>query len=214
MNSTEIITFLREHVELFKDFPQNLLEKLVAEVRVTTFEPNEAIIEFGSEGRYLGVIVEGEAEVSVTDDGGDKHILEIIKPGDIFEEISLMTGDRSMADVIGLTRCKVLLWPQNSISSILTTYPPAVTYLSKAIVKRLKSSTYSGKDQEIALSALKRSDDPYGFKLKTDKPLKILVVNCGSSSLKYNLFDTEDEKRNAQGKIERIGEAGTRHTYN
>jgi acetate kinase len=85
--------------------------------------------------------------------------------------------------------------------------------LSKTIVNRLKSSTYSGKDQEIAISALKRSDDPYGFKLKTDEPLKILVVNCGSSSLKYNLFDTEDEKRNAHGKIERIGEQGTRHTY-
>lgn len=213
MDSTETIKFLKEHVELFRDFPQNLLEKLVSEVRVTTFEPNEAIIEFGSEGRYLGVLIEGEAEASVTDDGGDKHILDVIKPGDIFGEISLMTGDRSMADVIGLTRCKVLLWLQSFISSILTTYPPAVTYLSKTIVNRLKSSTYSGKDQEIAISALKRSDDPYGFKLKTDEPLKILVVNCGSSSLKYNLFDTEDEKRNARGKIERIGEAGTRHTY-
>ncbi|MGD2085374.1 MAG: acetate/propionate family kinase [Candidatus Aminicenantes bacterium] len=213
MDSTEIMQFLREQVELFRDFPQNLLEKLVAEVRVTTFEPNEAIIEFGSEGRYLGVMIEGEAEASVTDDGGDKHILDVLKPGDIFGEISLMTGDRSMADVIGLTRCKVLLWLQRFISSILTTYPPAVAYLSKTIVNRLKSSTYSGKDQEIAISALKRSDDPYGFKLKTDKPLKILVVNCGSSSLKYNLFDTEDEKKNARGKIERIGEAGTRHTY-
>ncbi len=213
MNSTEIIQFLREHVELFRNFPQNLLEKLAAEARVTTFEPNEAIIEFGSEGRFLGVMIEGEAEVSVTDDGGDKHILYVIKPGDIFGEISLMTGDRSMADLIGLTRCKVLLWLQSFISTILTTYPPAVTYLSKTIVNRLKSSTYAGKDHEIALSALKRSDDPYGFKLKTDEPLKILVVNCGSSSLKYNLFDTEDEKRNSQGEIERIGEAGTLHTY-
>ena len=213
MDSSEIIQFLREQVELFRDFPQNLLEKLAADGRVTTFEPNEAIIEFGSEGRFLGVMIEGEAEVSVTDDGGDKHILEVIKPGDIFGEISLMTGDRSMADVIGLTRCKVLLWLQSFISTILTAYPPAVTYLSKTIVNRLKSSTYAGKDHEIALSALKRSDDPYGFKLKTDQPLKILVVNCGSSSLKYNLFDTGDEKRNAQGEIERIGEEGTCHTY-
>ncbi|MFC2146180.1 acetate/propionate family kinase [Acidobacteriota bacterium] len=213
MDSSDIIKFLREQVELFRDFPQKLLEKLVAEVRVTTFEPNEAIIEFGSEGRWLGVMIEGEAEASVTDDGGDKHILDVIKPGDIFGEISLMTGDRSMADVIGLTRCKVLLWLHSFISSILTTHPASVTYLSKTIVNRLKSSTYSGKDQEIAISALNRSDDPYGFKLKTDEPLKILVVNCGSSSLKYNLFDTEDEKRNARGKIERIGEQGTRHTY-
>jgi acetate kinase len=35
----------------------------------------------------------------------------------------------------------------------------------------------------------------------------VLVVNCGSSSLKYQLFDTETEHDIARGLIERIGEA-------
>ncbi len=36
--------------------------------------------------------------------------------------------------------------------------------------------------------------------------MKILVVNCGSSSLKYQLIDMEDEKLLAKGNFERIGE--------
>lgn len=36
--------------------------------------------------------------------------------------------------------------------------------------------------------------------------MKILVVNCGSSSLKYRLFDMESETALAKGKVERIGE--------
>lgn len=36
--------------------------------------------------------------------------------------------------------------------------------------------------------------------------MKILVVNCGSSSLKYQLIDMEDEKVLAKGNFERIGE--------
>ncbi len=36
--------------------------------------------------------------------------------------------------------------------------------------------------------------------------MKILVVNCGSSSLKYQLFDMKDEKVVAKGQIERIGD--------
>ena len=38
--------------------------------------------------------------------------------------------------------------------------------------------------------------------------MKILVLNCGSSSLKYQLIDMETEKVMASGKYERIGEKG------
>ena len=36
--------------------------------------------------------------------------------------------------------------------------------------------------------------------------MKILVINCGSSSIKYRLFDMRDESELARGVIERIGE--------
>ena len=36
--------------------------------------------------------------------------------------------------------------------------------------------------------------------------MKILVVNCGSSSLKYQLINMEDESVLAKGNYERIGE--------
>ncbi len=36
--------------------------------------------------------------------------------------------------------------------------------------------------------------------------MKVLVVNCGSSSLKYQLIDMQDEKLLAKGNFERIGE--------
>lgn len=41
----------------------------------------------------------------------------------------------------------------------------------------------------------------------------ILVLNCGSSSLKYRLFDAATEQCLADGKIERIGEAESRHRH-
>jgi acetate kinase len=40
--------------------------------------------------------------------------------------------------------------------------------------------------------------------------MKILVVNCGSSSLKYQLINMEDEKVMAKGLAERIGISGSR----
>jgi acetate kinase len=37
--------------------------------------------------------------------------------------------------------------------------------------------------------------------------MKILVINCGSSSIKYRLFDMQDEAELARGSISRMGEA-------
>ncbi|WP_084664619.1 acetate/propionate family kinase [Thermanaeromonas toyohensis] len=43
--------------------------------------------------------------------------------------------------------------------------------------------------------------------------MKILVLNCGSSSVKYQLFDMAEEKSLAKGLVERIGLPGSRLTH-
>ena len=43
--------------------------------------------------------------------------------------------------------------------------------------------------------------------------MKILVINCGSSSIKYRLFDMRTETELAQGLIERIGEEAARVSH-
>ena len=37
--------------------------------------------------------------------------------------------------------------------------------------------------------------------------MKVLVVNCGSSSLKYQLFDMDRQACMARGNVERVGTA-------
>ncbi len=38
--------------------------------------------------------------------------------------------------------------------------------------------------------------------------MKVLVLNCGSSSIKYQFIDTETETALAKGMVERIGMTG------
>jgi acetate kinase len=54
------------------------------------------------------------------------------------------------------------------------------------------------------------ASDPYNLELKGERPEKILVINCGSSSLKYSFFNTANEAHQAHGQVERIGIPGTR----
>ena len=50
-------------------------------------------------------------------------------------------------------------------------------------------------------------------KSSSAKIQKVLVVNCGSSSLKFQLFDMNGEKMLCKGLVERIGIAGSRLVY-
>lgn len=43
--------------------------------------------------------------------------------------------------------------------------------------------------------------------------MKVLVVNCGSSSIKYQLFEMNDESVVAKGLVERIGLDGAVLTH-
>ena len=43
--------------------------------------------------------------------------------------------------------------------------------------------------------------------------MNILVINCGSSSLKFQLIDAENEKLIAKGLCERIGIDGSQLVY-
>jgi len=213
MNPTDLLDFLLTKVQLFKGFPKDKLEQLIAGSRVGSFEPNESVIRFGEENQNFFIMLEGVAEAAVTSDSGEKIQLSVLSSGDCFGEISLMTGDRSIADIIGVTHCQALFIPDDIFTSIITSHAPALRYLSRSIT--VKTTNWASKipGNNLARCAEQNSIDPYGFKLQSDKPMKILVLNCGSSSLKYSLFDTAGDTVSAKGLIENIGLPNGKHKF-
>ncbi len=190
---------------LFKNFSSKELEGLIKKSHVKTFAPREVIIQFGHPGRFLGIMLEGEAEAVVTGKTGERIRLGGLKKGNFLGEMSLLTGEPTSADVIALTKCELFLIPQAAFSSILAINPNAVQVLAKTITERLKSRQQNEDEQSRIRDAWQRAPDPYGLRLITASPQKILVINCGSSSLKFSYFDTSDESQNVNGIVERIG---------
>jgi len=212
MESSEIVEFLKTQVPVFAALPSEKRDQLVHASRVVTFEAQEAVIEFGDEAQLLGVLLEGQAEASITDDSGTRHQLTILKAGDLFGQMALMTDEPNLADIIGVTRCLALLVPAAQCSDVLLTNAQAVKQLSRSISKPLMNLAYEAEGRELAAKAFQQSEDPYGLRLHSPESMKILVINCGSSSLKYALFDTQDETLQARGKIERINTECPLHT--
>ncbi len=213
INHSELLNFLLNRVELLAGFPSDKLEGLITGSRIGTFEPNEAIIEFGEENHNFYILIDGNAEYAAIDDRGDKHKLGPLTAGNFFGEISIMTGDRTIVNVIAITRCTVLLIPDNLFMSLVITHPSALRQLNRSIIARSTFFKVTYPLRDLVSSAETHSADPYGFRLHTEKPLKMLVINCGSSSLKYALFDTADDTVAAKGTIDNIGLSNGKHKF-
>jgi acetate kinase len=200
----QLLSILRS-LPLFQGFSQRKLEELVKKSHVKDFAPREVIIKFGQPGRFLGIMLEGEAEAVITGKTGERIRLGLLNKGNILGEASLLTGEPTNADVIALTKCELLLIPQVLFSSFLAVNADAVRIMAKTITERLRARQRNEEEQNRVEDAWRDIPDPYGLRLTTAMPEKVLVINCGSSSLKFRYYDTEDESRNSSGAIERIG---------
>jgi acetate kinase len=172
--------FLKQKVGVFKNFSDERLKQLVEGARAVSFEANEAIAHCGAEAAHFGVVLSGTVNASVLAEGGTRQPLGQLQAGDTFGEGALMTGNPLLADFIAGSHCEVLLIPVSLFQSVIVSEPGAVQHISRTIVERMKLLTA---DPAKAAAALRQSDDPYGLKLKGERPEKILVINCGSSSL-------------------------------
>jgi acetate kinase len=197
--------FLKERVGIFKDFSADRIQQLVEGSRTRSFEANEAIAHQGAEATHFGVILRGIVAASVQSDG-TRQFLGELKAADTFGEAALMTGNPLLADFVAESPSEVLLIPVSLFQSIIVSEPGAVRHISRTIAERTKMLMA---EPAKAAATFRPDEDPYGLTLKGERPEKILVINCGSSSLKYSFYDTIDESRQAKGQIDRIGLTGT-----
>ena len=198
--------FLKDRVGVFKHFTPERIKELVDGSVVRSFEPNEAIAHQGAEATHFGVVLSGTVAASAVTDGRRQPFGELTA-GDTFAEAALLTGNPLLADLVAASDCKVLLIPLSLFQSMIVAEPGAVREMSRIIADRTRMLA---SDPAKTRAALQQSNDPYGLKLQGERPEKILVINVGSSSLKYSFYDTTDELRQAKGLVERIGLEDTR----
>lgn len=206
MNATDL-AFLKTNIALLADFSDAQREEIANGSRLETFAPGAAIVFAGDEVHFLGVVLEGKIMASVPTKDGGRQVLGQLGAGETFGEMALMTGDPAVADLTAETRCRVMLVPLTLFQSHIMAEPRAVAHISRTIGARFQHVMHD----PAKAAAVTRKEDVAGLlDLKGERPECILVLNCGSSSLKYSFFDTDHPENAARGHIERIGTSSTR----
>ncbi len=200
MSDIDLKRFFLENVRLFESFAADKIEEIVLKSRLATFEGNEAMIETGDEGKFIGVMISGHAEISITDNTGTRAVICQLEAGDVFGVMSLLTGEPIVADVIAGNRCFVLLIPQAVFNSHILTNPKALGYLSRLLAERAR--TMSSDPLSSQVQAAVKADDPYALSLTSDQPGKIVVLNVGISQIHFGIYDTAESGADIHGVID------------
>ncbi len=204
MSEIDLKRFFLEQVRLFENFPADKVEEIVIKSRLATYEGNEAILETGDEGKFIGVMISGHAEISMTGHTGTRSVIAQLGSGDVFGVMSLLTGDRIVADVIAGNRCFVLMIPQEVFNTYILTNPKALGYLSRLLADRTRAMSV---DMVTAkANAVSKSSDPYALSLTTNQPGKIVVLNVGISQIHFGIYDTEESGADVHGIIDHADE--------
>ncbi|NTV71693.1 MAG: acetate/propionate family kinase [Azonexaceae bacterium] len=208
MSEIDLKRFFLEQVRLFENFPADKVEEIVIKSRLATYEGNEAILETGDEGRFIGIMISGHAEISMTDNTGTRAVITQLGVGDVFGVMSLLTGDRIVADVIAGNRCFVLMIPQDVFNTYILTNPKAVGYLSRLLADRTRAMSVDLVTAQA--NAIVRSRDPYALSLQTNEPGKVVVLNVGISQIHFGIYNTEESGADVHGIIDHADQQVTR----
>ena len=210
MSEIDLKRFFLEQVRLFENFPADKVEEIVIKSRLATYEGNEAILETGDEGRFIGIVISGHAEISMSDNTGSRVVITQLGVGDVFGVMSLLTGDRIVADVIAGNRCFVLMVPQEVFNTHILTNPKAVGYLSRLLADRTRAMSLDLVTAQA--NAIAHSNDPYALSLTTNEPGKVIVLNVGISQIHFGIYDTEESGADVHGIIDHADQQVTRIT--
>ncbi len=141
-------------IEHLRELGEKEKASLAEKIDLLKFAPEQPVFGYGDPGHALYIIRSGETETFVKNDQGEKLVLEIAKPGDIFGEISLIDDGPRTASVSAVTDVELLRLDRAHFEDYVRQYPPAALNLLSVAARRLRKS-----DEMIRRTTTRNAND-------------------------------------------------------
>jgi len=126
-------------VPLFADLPKRALQRLAREADELAFDPGESLVEEGSLGETLFVVLQGKAKVVRR----GRRVGSVV-PGDFFGELSTIDGGPRTATIVAETPMKVLRLFRSTLRRLLQDEPAMSLKILDGIVRRIRQVERGG----------------------------------------------------------------------
>jgi CRP-like cAMP-binding protein len=126
--------------QLLNGMSQQAVHDFNAVVRTTTRRRGEWIYVLGDSADRLYILRKGRIKISALAEGGHEVLREIIGPGEIFGETSLILGIPRTTSAQALETSLLCEIRRKDVETLLSMYPEIAFQLLKSVVLRLKQA--------------------------------------------------------------------------
>ncbi|MBO6519307.1 MAG: mechanosensitive ion channel [Rhodospirillales bacterium] len=132
----DVAPMLITDVEVFEPFGDAEIKQLCKHMIRHRLEPQRTVIEQGSAGDSLFIVVEGALKAEITMDDGKVIEVGRLGPGDFFGEMALLTGEPRGATITTITPSQVYEVRKEHIQPVIEQYPDIQEDLSQILTRR------------------------------------------------------------------------------
>jgi uncharacterized membrane protein len=129
--------FLKE-IPLFQTMDDGEREAIAALMDETSFKEGQQIFHERDPGGICYIIRSGRIELTVVDASKQTIIIDVLEPGELCGELSLLDGGVRSATACALTDVEVLVLERDEFIKFLNARPDASLDLIRALVKRIR----------------------------------------------------------------------------
>ncbi|NER19364.1 MAG: cyclic nucleotide-binding domain-containing protein [Symploca sp. SIO1B1] len=126
------------HIEVIQNLSEGEKQAIVPFLKPVFAQPGDIICQEGEPGDHFYMVVNGEAEVIK-----DRKLVNTMKPGEVFGEMSLLTGEPRSATVTARTPMELYQINQEDFNSVLALSPHMAWAISRSLARRLRFATDS-----------------------------------------------------------------------
>jgi transcriptional regulator with GAF, ATPase, and Fis domain/polyferredoxin len=130
--------FLKNYTP-FSSLSNNLLKKIVSRLQVHHYGAGQIICERGKTGNSLYIIHTGSVIETLADNSTEEITVAILREGDCFGTISLLTDEPYLATIKVNEDVKLYVLYKNDLEELTRTNPVLSTYLNRIISIRIKT---------------------------------------------------------------------------
>jgi len=129
---------LLKDIPLFQAMDDAEREALAAFLDEVRFTEGQQLFHERDQGGVCYILRSGRIELSVTDENKQKLIIDVLEPGELCGELSLLDGGSRSATAIAFTDIEVLVLERAELMQFLNSQPHASLDLMMALVKRIR----------------------------------------------------------------------------
>src|SRR5262245_37098267 len=129
---------LLHDIPLFQPMDDSERASIAALMDEASFTSGQQLFHERDQGGVCYVLRSGRIELSVTDESNTKLVVDVLEPGELCGELSLLDGGNRSTTAVALTDIEVLVLQRAPLISYLRKQPDAALDLLAALARRIR----------------------------------------------------------------------------